>query len=136
MNEKLSTDGWFTRKAAILSPGVYRAELMAVSPGVGKGYGKNQTERDTLMFSFRDKANGAVINRTVTRTNSEKSQLVQLVRAMSGTKAPGPDTIADPEAFKDFILSMVGKSFLVQVTPSNDGRYNNLIACFPAPETP
>lgn len=135
MSGKVSSGDWFSRRGAVLPAGVYRAELMSVQPGIGKGYGKDQTERATLMFSFRVKDSGAVINRTVTRTNSEKSQLVGLVRSLAGTAAPSPSTIADPEAFQQFILALIGRTFLVQVAPSADGRYNNLMACFPAPES-
>ena len=131
---KIETNEWFSSRQKALPAGLYLAELMSVNPGIGKGYGKEQGERHTLMFSFREKKTGAVINRTVSRTNSERSQLVMLVKAMAGGNSPSGDVIKDPEAFRDFILSLVGKSFQVQIQPSGDGRYNNLIACFPAPE--
>lgn len=130
------TDGeWFSTAAnsKILPAGIYRAVLKTVNPGLGKGYGKEET-RPTLMFSFLEDAQGVVINRTVTRSNSDKSQLVALVRSLTGPNGPSPSVISSPEAFKEFILTLVGKHFLIQVEPSRDSKFNNLIACFPAPE--
>jgi hypothetical protein len=125
---------WFPKGSRILAAGSYRAVLKMVNPGIGKGYAKGQDQRQTLMFSFQEEGQGAVINRTVSRTNSEKSQLVTLIRSMTGVNAPSLPQIQDPDAFKDFILSLVGKAFLIQVEPSKDGRFNNLIGCFPTTE--
>jgi hypothetical protein len=125
---------WFPKssRSKILQPGVYSATLKSITPGVGKGFEKDEP-RPTLMFSFIEKTDGVVINRTVTATTGEKTQLVNLVRSMSSTNPPSLDVIRDPDKLKEFILKLVGREFLVQVEPSKDGRFNNLIACFPAP---
>jgi hypothetical protein len=131
-----NTSSWFPKAAGaqkILQAGVYTAELKSVNPGKGKGYQKGEETRDTLMFSFQEATTGAVINRTVSATTSEKSQLVALVRSMSGISAPTIEIIRDPLAFEKFIAAMVGKKYLIQVEPSRDGRFNNLITSFPAP---
>lgn len=132
--ERQAEKAWFTGGGStkILKAGIYKATLTAVSPGVGKGYGQKD-ERPILMFSFQELTQGAAINRTVTRSNSDKSQLVALIRAMTGAAAPKSETVIDPEAFKEFILSLVGRVFLVQVEPSRDGKFNNLVAAFPVP---
>ena len=125
---------WFSRGAQVLPAGVYRAELKSVNPGIGKGYGKEKEQRPTLMFTFREEHSGAVINRTLTRSNSEKSNLVALIRSMTGDKAPSPEVVRDPVAFQNFILALVGRVFEVVLEPSADGRYNNLVAAFTTAE--
>lgn len=127
-----SNAGWFPKSMGgkVLQAGVYTAELKSVNPGVGKGYGEKET-RATIMFSFQELDTGAVINRTVTASNSEKSQCVALVRGMAGNQLT-PAIIGDGEAFQKFIMGLIGRNFLIQVQPSADNRYNNLITAFPA----
>jgi hypothetical protein len=126
-----SKTSWFPKAAGlskILPAGMYRAHLKSITPGVGKGY-EQEEPRATIMFSFQELSQSAIINRTVTATTSDKSQCVNLVRAMAGGKLT-PEIIANPKAFQSFIEGFKGKLFLIQVEPSKDGRYNNLINCF------
>lgn len=127
-----SNTSWFPKASSkILPAGIYKAKLRSITPGVGKGY-EREEPRPTLMFSFQELQHGAIINRTCTRINSEKSQLVGLIRSMAGGKLT-PEIISNPDAFQAFIEGLKGKLFLIQVEPSKDGRYNNLISCFMAP---
>lgn len=124
---------WFPKfkNQKILAPGIYHATLKSVVPGVGKGYASTE-ERPTLMFSFVEEEQQAVINRTCSAVISPKAQLTNLVRSMSGSTPPDAETLNDPELLKNFILNLVGKKYLVQVEPSKDGRFNNLITAFPS----
>lgn len=127
---------WFPKAlpktGKILDPGCYRATLKGIFPGKSKGF-DGSGERLTLMFSFQIEGSGEVINRTVNASNAEKSQCLQLVRNLAGIKQPSTDEIADPERFQKFIETLCGTTYLLQVQPSANGRYNNLLAAFPEP---
>ena len=121
---------YFSDNDSILEAGEYRAKLVRLLPGVGRSY-DGKPPRETLTFSFLEPKSGAVINRTVSRSRHERSKMVELVRSMSGFKQPGPNVMQSGEAFTNYLNSLVDKTFLVRVEPSNNGLYNNLVAVQP-----
>jgi hypothetical protein len=113
----------------VLKPGQYKATLEKVYDGVGRSYEK-ESPRPTLTFSFLTSC-GAVVNRTVTASASEKGMLLPLIRALAGSNQPSRQTIDDGEKLTQFIQDLVEKEYLIQVRPSDNGRFNNLVSAVP-----
>lgn len=140
MTANLVFKGWFTMTNYFqsaektptggLAAGTYLAVLKSIRPGQGKGYDGN-APRPTLTFSFETTKEHSVVNRTVNASRSERSKCLQLIRSMSGDSQPSDATIADPEKFSRFVDSLIGKEYSIQVQPSVDGRFNNLIGVMP-----
>lgn len=114
----------------LLQPGSYRAVLKKVFPGVGRAYDGLST-RNTLTFCFETTEEKAVINRTVSATLDPRGALQSLIRQLSGAHQPSREILTDGELLTTFINAFIEKEFLVQVRPSDNQRYNNLISVGP-----
>lgn len=112
----------------LLKAGRYKATLNRIIQGKGRSY-DGKSERSTLTLSFIT-AEGAMINRTCTASINPSSSLITLLKSMSETQ-PDNQVLSDPEKCSHYLDSFVGKTFLCQVEPSNNGKFNNLVGLFP-----
>jgi hypothetical protein len=111
----------------VLPAGQYRAVLRKVLAGEGRAY-DGSSPRQTLSFVFETIPELKIINRTVTASNSSKGKLIELVRAMAGANQPSEAILFDGDKLTTFINTFVGKEFLIQVRPSDNGRFSNLVS--------
>jgi hypothetical protein len=114
----------------VLPPGNYTVELVSVRPGKGRSF-DNQPPKPTISFCFRELSTNAPINRTVSATRDPRGRLLDFVRQLSGSNQPKPEQLGDANALTDYIQSLIGKKFKAAVSPSSNGRFNNIVSIYP-----
>ena len=114
----------------ILTPGIYTVELMAVRPGKGRAF-DDKPPRPTISFCFKDSSSGAPITRTVATTRDPRGRLLEFVRQLAGASQPTQQQVDSGELFSAFLESLIGKQFNASITPSNNGRFNNIVGISP-----
>ena len=128
MNFFASTDKPY--REDVLTAGRYKAELTAIKPGRGRSY-DGKPPRATLTFCFKIIPGGQPANRTVSASRASQSKLLELVRSMAGLNQPSLEQIAIGDKFTAFLEQLVGKTFHLQISPSPDGRFNNIVGVLP-----
>ena len=112
-----------------LKKGVYSGRLIEVKAGQGKAYHGEET-RDTLSFFF-ELDGGEVVTRTVGASNHQQSKCMELVNSMSVMSPPSLEVIKSTEKLQEHILSLIGKSYRLEIEPSQCGRYSNIEKIIP-----
>jgi hypothetical protein len=56
---------------------------------------------------------------------------MELVRNMAGSRLPTAEQLSDKAKFTDYINSFIDQDFLIDVEPSTNGRFNNLVKAVP-----
>ena len=112
------------RREGVFPPGVYAVELIAICPG---GF----STRPSILFCFKDSSSGALITRTVATTRDPRSALLGLVRQLAGAYQPTQQQVDSGELFSAFLESLIGKQFNASITPTPNGRSNNIVAISP-----
>ena len=121
------SSGFKSNKA--IQKGQYPCRLIDVKPGLGKAYHGGET-RDTLAFFF-ELESGAVVTRTVGASNHENSKCIELVSSMSTGNKIALDVLKSPEKLQEHILGLIGQEFMVEIAPSQCGRYSNIESVTP-----
>lgn len=118
----------------ILAPGSYTVELISVRPGKGRSF-DNQPPKPTITFCFKETRTSIPINRTVSATRDPRGRLVEFVKQLAGSSQPQPEQITDANQFTLFIESLIGKQFKASVSPSSNGRFNNIVSIYQLEES-
>lgn len=111
----------------ILPAGSYTVELVSVRPGKGRSF-DDKPPKPTITFCFKEARNGIPINRTVAATRDPRGRLLEFVKQLAGNNQPAQVQIADGKEFTLFIESLIGKQFKASVSPSSNGRFNNIVS--------
>ena len=111
----------------ILLAGSYTVELVSVRPGKGRSF-DDKPPKPTITFCFKEANSSTPINRTVSATRDPRGRLVEFVKQLAGSTQPQPSQIADGKQFTLFIESLIGKQFRASVSPSSNGRFNNIVS--------
>jgi hypothetical protein len=111
----------------ILPSGAYTVELVSVRPGKGRSF-DNQPPKPTITFCFKELEKSTPINRTVSATRDPRGRLVDFVKQLAGDNQPTHPQIVNGDEFTLFIESLIGKKFKASVSPSSNGRFNNIVS--------
>jgi hypothetical protein len=111
----------------ILPSGSYTVELVSVRPGKGRAF-DDQPPKPTITFCFKEVGTSTPINRTVAATRDPRGRLLEFVKQLAGNSQPTQIQINDGKQFTLFIESLIGKQFQASVSPSSNGRFNNIVS--------
>ena len=111
----------------ILGTGTYTVELVTIRPGQGRAF-EGKPPKPTITFCFREASSNAPVNRTVAATRDPRGRLLEFVRQLAGSNQPTSQDVTDGEKFTAFLNSMVGRKFRAAITPSENGRFNNIVS--------
>jgi hypothetical protein len=114
----------------ILPAGSYSVELVSVRPGKGRSF-DNLPPKPTITFCFKELSSKTPINRTVAATRDPRGRLLEFVQQLSGSNQPKPEQINDSKKFSQYIETLIGKKFKASVSPSTNGRFNNIVSIYP-----
>lgn len=118
-------------QAKLLAPGKYSAQLLRLDEGQRPAFQRTAGQPEQVpCLSFVFACQGAWLFRTVNLTASPRSNLFRLVSQMSGGTIP-KKALSSGEAFEAHIRSLVGQSFCVDVAPSPNGKWNNVLGASP-----
>lgn len=116
----------------LLEPGTYRALLKRINTGQGPKFGGKGLRR-TLSFIFETIPGGVVVCRTVSKSLDPRSKLFELAGQLAGASLDIASLVNNGETFSTYLEGLIGREFLINVQPSDNGRFNNLIGVIPAP---
>jgi hypothetical protein len=123
------------KRQAMIADGVYEATLRRINETKRKMFESEEME-DVLEFSYAvhvDDSDPIEIKRNVRPILNPKSKLVADLKAMVGNPAVEAARGSD-EKLTELLMSLVGKSFQVQVE-ANDKGYSNIKAVMAKPKS-
>jgi len=119
--------------STLLKPGTYTLELVSIRPGEGRSY-EGKPPKDTLTFSFRELTSHEPINRTVSASKDPRGKALEFIKQLAGQQQPTPSDLDSGESLSRFIEGMIGRKFTAFISPSLNGKYNDIQSIVPLEE--
>lgn len=113
----------------VLPPGRYRAEFIRWLPGQ-----RNTPDagmKPSVTFVFKTESPVTEVTRTVTASTDIRSRLLEFVRSMGGSKPPTSEQLGDEMLFSEYLDGLIHNRYDLQLEPSPNNRYNNIVALLP-----
>lgn len=119
-------------KPQLVPQGRHEATLVDIRNGKGKHFRK-PGDRPTITFVFQ--VADTVVLRTCTASRDIRGKLFEIVTELGGAK-PSENILADKNLYTEYLQSMIGKKFDIQVEHSANGIYANVVSIQPLRKEP